>query len=142
MNKRNHLDGATFRRLLLLPLAMLLVVGCKSESSGLAVTGSVTLGSDPLPVGTIFLHPLQAGKGVVADIVEGRFEIAASEGLQIGEYRVEIYSEKATGRQIPNPDAPDQMMEETKQIIPRRYNTESELTAKITDNTSELDYEL
>ena len=122
--------------------AVLAILGCDSEPQGIAVSGRATLGGEPLPTGTVFFHPLREGTGVPAEIVDGRFKVGASAGLIAGTYRVEIVSERTTGRQTPNPDAPDQMMEEVRQIVPDRYNVQSELTATVVAGMPELTFEL
>lgn len=126
----------------LLALALSALVGCNDDSEGIPFSGHASIDGVPLSSGTVFFHPEHEGKGASANIVDGRFEVSSAEGLTAGDYRVEVFSEKETGRQISNPDVPDQMMEETVQIIPQRYNINSELTANVSADMPELKLDL
>ena len=106
--------------------------GCGGESlDRVPVSGTVTLDGSPLPSGSIRFHPLGDGQSAGGSIEAGAFSIPQADGPAPGEYRVEVVSFQPTGRQIPDPDSPGQTKEEQEQVIPQRYNRQSELTASV-----------
>ena len=122
-------------RPVLSPLSLFLVsvAGCgDKEERQLKITGKVTWGGEPLATGNITLMPVDIGRAGGVAIQDGEFEIPSSRGLTPGTYRVEIEAYLPTGRQIENPEAPGQMVDETRQMIPIEYNAKSELKAEVT----------
>jgi hypothetical protein len=117
----------------LLPL-LFLVVGCGSSADGyerFPVEGVVTLDGKDLDSGTINFITTQAGPSETSEIDGGRFRLSKSRGLSPGTYRVEVYCVKPTGKKIPDPDNPPQLIDETTNIVPMRYNVNSTLMAEI-----------
>ena len=120
---------------------LLLMSGCGGASSA-ALHGTVTLDGAPVTNGSIVFFPV-AGEGPKASaaIEDGKYTIPAEEGLQPGVYRVEVSWHKSTGRKIPSAD-PGIMMDETKEAIPARFNTDSTLTAELTAGQAQKDFAL
>jgi hypothetical protein len=110
--------------------------GCGGSSDGLpreAVSGSVTLESQPLAKGTIQFAPTsdKVPTSATAGIVDGKYSIPRSEGLVPGTYKVAISSvtEAAAPKAVhglPGPTRPP-----AKNLVPKQYNTASTLTAEV-----------
>ena len=116
--------------------------GCTDVPDALEAYGSVSYQGRSVESGTIILHG-EGGKCIVSgEIVDGQFDITAEQGLVPGNYRVEIYANEKTGRTIPDPDDAGTTIQETRQILPERYNSLTELTREIDPTTDELVFEL
>ncbi|MDA1163966.1 MAG: hypothetical protein O3B13_12750 [Planctomycetota bacterium] len=106
-----------------------------------AVTGTVTLGGQPLESGTLKMIPEdETLRKVTAQIQAGAFTIPEPNGPNVGTYRVEISSAQATGET--KTDASGETIEVLKEVIPSQYNEESELSAEIKKGENELKFEL
>ncbi|MCR9120517.1 MAG: hypothetical protein NXI22_26590 [bacterium] len=117
-----------------LPVLLCGLVGCGSSGPQReTLSGEVTLNGEALPTGSITFAPQAGGEtGTSAEIIDGKFAITDPQyGLSTGDYKVEITSAQKTGVMAPGP-GPNGMVEEIKQIIPARYNLNTELTATIT----------
>ena len=109
------------------------VSGCGGDAiDRVAISGEVTLDGGPLDDASITLVPVGQGPSAGAEISEGSFAIERSVGPSPGKYRVEIRAYRGTGQQIPDSDNPGQMTEATEQIIPGRYNDDTELEVEVT----------
>jgi len=121
--------------LLSFALASSLLAGC--GSGGTRVEGTVTLDGAPVDGGSISFHP-EGGEGKPGgtEIKAGKYAIEGDKGLAPGKYKVVILWQKKTGKEVPNKSDPGTTMDETKQVIPMRYNSKSELTADIKSGTN------
>ncbi len=134
--------------LLLCALTGLLASGCgESGPERLAASGEVTLDGQPLETGSIAFIPAEGTQApsVGGTIENGRYELPAEKGALVGKYNVRITSMQKTGKQIEagSPEPPGTMVDEVKQVIPPRYNTETELTAEVTaDGENTFDFKL
>jgi hypothetical protein len=99
------------------------------------------------------MFPIDGTKGPAAgaEIKEGEFSLEEHEGPVIGTHRVEIRSVQKTGRLVPSPSAVEgdgvfvegTMVEEFLDVVPKRYNTYSELKVEIrNDDPNEVSFEL
>jgi len=96
------------------------------------VQGTVNLDGEPLEKGLITFSPLAGGDLVVsALIVDGAFSLPREDGPGLGAHRVDVWSKKATGKTLKNPDDPEDPIEERIEIIPPRYNLDSQLGADV-----------
>ena len=105
------------------------------------VSGQVAVDGKAVDVGTISFIPAdsKAGSGAWTEVKAGRYSI--SNGLALGSYRVEIRSTHKTGRMLPAlPPSPAH--EEVVESVSARYNSNSELTAKINPGKNTLDFAL
>lgn len=118
-------------------LICLLFAGCGDEDGRLSLTGTVTLDQQPLASGSIVFIPIGGGPSTGCSIENGKFQIPAERGPAEGNYRVEIVSYKSTGEMIDDPDLPGLKVEQKRQILPDRYNKESELSLQVNAETAE-----
>ncbi|QDS95345.1 hypothetical protein FF011L_41390 [Roseimaritima multifibrata] len=122
--------------------------GCSPDTGGrVPVAGTVTLGGTMLDRGTIEFHPLSTGTITGGTIRDGRFEIPATKGALPGKYEARVYSTDVDSAPIVPDDLPPGPESERRplqpELIHKRYNLESELTAEIPEGgTSELVFEL
>jgi hypothetical protein len=126
-------------------LAILGLAGC--GGGRVPVTGSVSYKGEPVGEGTIaFVAADPAGGGEAAnasgEIKDGKYSIQAVRGPKPGKYKVEVYWNKKTGRMVPTPGDADVKMPETKQLLPPKYNRQSELTADITSGGNTVNFDL
>jgi hypothetical protein len=111
--------------------------GCGGPAKA-KVHGKVTFDGKPIASGTIEFFPLD-GKGQSAgtSITDGMYSVDAS----IGEMRVTVSAMEVYGKHkaYDTPDSP--MIEDVRNPIPAKYNTNSELkrTLKAGDNEVNLD---
>lgn len=125
---------SSVRRLgvLLCGVVLLSVLGC-GHNGRVAVEGTVTLDGQPLDEAQIEFSPMPGSSGPTAggDIVGGKFTIPADKGPFVGKCNVKIIKAGLTGRKSFDPRR-NAMVEEYAQILPARYNDQSELEAEIT----------
>jgi hypothetical protein len=153
----------------MVPPALLLsaLAGCGwGETLGVGVSGTVTYKGQPIKEGTISFIPVSGTNGPKggANIDEGRYAIPRRAGLAPGKYRVEIRSFEETGKETAkntqqsqmfgrpiseftkDPNAVEQLAKlkaERKNVIPSRYNDNSELTKDLPDEAQvTMDIEL
>lgn len=117
-------------------LSLMFIAGCGSDRAYAPVSGIVTFEGKPLAGGTVNFQPVAksgtniAGKGSngLCDS-DGRFELLTVDGkpgAAVGEHRVRIYGPK-TGQVA----ASDDSSVGGKEIIPKRYNFDTELTMTV-----------
>jgi hypothetical protein len=112
--------------------AVAVVIGVLNRSTAVdrfAVSGTVTLDGRSIQHAVVMFIPASNATGQRksgAEIVAGRYEIAESDGLAPGNYRVEIMP--YVGPQLTQSQAAAQTP-----AIPPRYNRKSELTATVHD---------
>ncbi|WP_240911481.1 hypothetical protein [Paludisphaera soli] len=115
-------------------LLALVAAGCGAQEGPPRepVAGVVTLDGQPLEKGLITFTPEAGGELVVSGlIVDGAFNLPRDEGPGLGPHRVDVWSKKATGKAVKNPDDPENPNEERVEIVPPRYNLRSELKADV-----------
>lgn len=139
------LAGSGFRAILG-GASLLVVLGCGGQDGPprATVTGTVTVDGVPLHEGSISFIPTGGTLGPVAGgiIKDGAYQI--DDSVCVGTNRVEIRGRRKTGRKIaPVPPAPpDQMIEETVDATPAKFNSESTLQETIAPGTNSLDFNL
>jgi hypothetical protein len=123
-------------------LMSLTMLGC-GGSNRAAVEGKVTLDGQAVEAGTISFIPSNGNSksGAWGDIKDGNYAIPTQSGPTVGECRVEIRWMRKTGRMqpgmVPGTEAP-----EFANVIPVRYNAQSELQATITPGKNQCDFSL
>ncbi|MDB5344965.1 MAG: hypothetical protein JWP89_3342 [Schlesneria sp.] len=117
------------------------VYGCgKSDSNSKTLTGSVTLGGKPVEKGSINFIP-KDGKTVTvgSKIVNGQY----SASIPFGDKRVEIRAPKVTGQRSAyegDPNSPK--IDIVTELIPGRYNSQSELSFTVDAKSDKGDFAL
>ncbi len=108
--------------------------GC-GHKGRVAVEGTVTLEGQPLHQAQIEFIPKPgtAAPTVGGDIVNGKFAIPPDKGPLVGKYRVKIIKSGSTGRKVRDIRS-NTMIDEYAQILPARYNEQTELEAEVTSS--------
>ncbi|MCA9086446.1 MAG: hypothetical protein KDA81_20460 [Planctomycetaceae bacterium] len=135
-----------------------LAVGCGGSSGPekVGVSGTVSIDGKPITQGTIAFVSLEGGRTAVTQITDGEYELAKTDGPYPGEQKVTIQAFEKTGRTITVtkdlPGPPDEgsaippgglKLDETKQVLPERYNTKSELKVSLESGyNSDVNFEL
>lgn len=120
-------------------LVLLATLGCgASRSERVAVSGSVTFDGVPIEIGQIVFEPKGGGRMGIGQIVGGRYEIAEKYGPTRGEFVVRITADRPSGEKTaPSSYADDQSPQDVyEQFVPAKYNSNSELTLTIGDESS------
>ncbi|MBN9119012.1 MAG: carboxypeptidase regulatory-like domain-containing protein [Planctomycetes bacterium] len=119
-------------RLLLVAALAAAAAGCDSGSKLCPVSGTITYKGQPLDSGSVtflFINPPGPAGGAL--VTNGKFKIAAPNGLEPGTYRVQISSPKGPGERTPEQIAAGASTP-AKERIPPNYNTQSTLTVEVT----------
>lgn len=120
-----------------------LLVGCGSSSC--AISGDVLVDGQPLPDGRIALRPASEASGVrtvQAVVTDGAYSFTKNQGIAPGTYSVVITGRRKTGDALPPEEGSGEVIERYEQYLPARYNTNTELTANIVGDASDLNFEL
>jgi hypothetical protein len=129
---------------LLLAVGLLMASGCREER--VRIHGKITLDGVAIETGLITFIPEDKSKGQTAGatVSQGEYQVIGTNPPPPGSYRIEIESQKKTGKQIPagSPLPPGTMVDETVQLIPAKYNTKSELKRDLKSGDNPLDFEL
>ncbi|MDY3561384.1 hypothetical protein R5W23_002661 [Gemmata sp. JC673] len=106
------------------------LAGC--GGGGASVEGTVTFNGEPVEEGGINFVPAD-GKGTKmgAEIKNGKYAVPSDRGAQPGNYKVEVYWNKKTGRTLTDTADTGAKTSETKQVIPEQFNTKTTLTADL-----------
>jgi hypothetical protein len=118
--------------------AACLLVGCGGADLG-SVQGTVSWQGAPLPTGEVRLVPLSnQGKIAAAHVEQGQFSVE----LAPGPWRIEFSAPKVTGKQRMY-DAPDSpTVDVVEELLPPRYNVQSELTLDVVAGSQEAKFDL
>ncbi len=123
---------------------LLMIAGCGDKQ--VHIRGKVTLNGKPIDTGAITFIPNDLNKGQTAgaSITLGEFQLVGNNLPPPGIYRVEIRSQKKTGKQIPagSPSPPGTMVEQTIEAVPAKYNDKSELKRELKAGDNNLNFEL
>ncbi len=128
-----------------LVLGVLCVAGCGGASDGRqAISGSVTLNGAPLEQGTIEFASVDGSQQSGGGITNGKYSVPAEQGLLPGKYVVRISSTEEANPGAPlGPPGPEAETVQNKQLIPPEYNTQSTLTAEVTeDGDNQFDFQI
>src|SRR5689334_25301192 len=107
-----------------------LVVGCGRDYPGerrYPLSGTVLVDGRPIDVGTISFIPTDhtAQRVSGGPVSDGAYSVEEAWGANGGEYRIEIHWNKLTGRKVRDPMT-DDMVDERKEALPKRYHKDSE----------------
>jgi len=128
---------------------LLLPAGCSRGYDGprrAAVSGSVTFDGIPITSGVINLIPTDgsASRKASAPIEGGVYRIPEPKGPNPGKCKVEISWLRPTGRKIESRNDPAAflMVDETVEMIPSQYNTQTTLRVEIMPGLNKCDFQL
>jgi len=128
----------------MIALAGLIALGGCGRGGRISLEGTVTLDGSPLEDGYVTFIPDANTRGSDAGgrIQEGRFSIGVTGGTFSGTFRVEITANRETDRKQVD-DITGKLVPVIQQVIPARYNEQSELTAEVReDGTNEFEFAL
>jgi len=131
---------------LLFALSLTSLPGCSAYKGPerAAVKGTVSIAGEPLKNGSISFTPTDGNTGPTAGgtITNGSFDIPKDRGPVVGMNIISINGSEKTGRKVPAPFGPDKMVDEYVEIVPPRYNTQSELKKDIQSGKNQLEFPL
>jgi hypothetical protein len=117
------------------------LLGCGSNKPNEGkVSGQVTFDGQPLKTGSITFVPADGRTATAGgSIADGKYEVQSF----IGDTRVQISAPKVVGKhkqyeEMPNSPVLDTIVE----LLPLRYNTQTELTYTVTAGSQSKDFEL
>jgi hypothetical protein len=121
-----------------------LAVGCDSGSRS-GVKGSVNYDSQSVDKGGIAFIPEGDANDkprvrATGQIRDGKYELDGQHGPNPGKYRVEITWHKKTGQKVPGEGGV--LKDETQQVLPAKYNTESKTTVDVLPGRNTFDFNL
>jgi hypothetical protein len=110
--------------------------GATDDLPRVAVSGTVTFGGEPLAQGRIQFEPASAEAKITAggEITDGRFAISRDQGPTPGDYRIMITSSAPRspgGDKSPGAESKGKMQAPAVELIPKEYNSKTQLTAKV-----------
>lgn len=129
-------------------LLVLLLTGCGGGPKRVAARGSVEIDGQPLSQGVVIFAPTAGTQGpeVVADVVDGTFQLATGQGPVIGKHKVRIFatpaeldfalddprefSQHVPPRMPPNP-IPPQFNQRTTLEVTTSAESENEFTFRV-----------
>ena len=134
------LIGLTHRcEITLIFLSSFALAGCSQPSTHGTVDGTVTLDDEPLDEGTVRFVPVNGASQTAAAMVRGgKFTATVPVGLM----RVEFSAARVVGKQrmIDDPKSPE--VDVVHELLPSRYNVESELTFEVVAGSQDVPFEL
>ncbi|WP_425395394.1 hypothetical protein [Aeoliella sp.] len=130
----------------MLGCVVLLTTGCnQGDRDTTSVSGSVQYANKPITVGEIRFVPTLGTKSstVGGQIHDGQFEIAAGQGLAVGEYRVEVLGYRPRNGSTGPVDLMDPEADYV-QYVPVKHNKNSQeiVAVQSTDSPLALDFAL
>ncbi len=117
---------------------MACLTGCGRSDGLTEISGNVSYDGQPVKQGTIIFLPAD-GMGPTAGtlIADGRYSVKVAPGKKL----VKIEGYKVIGQHPFSPHNP-RIVVDQEQILPPRYNTQSELTREITSGERRCDFAL
>lgn len=117
--------------------SLLLTMGCSGAAKGFPdlapVTGVVKLDGQPLANASVIFIPAKGAPSGAITNADGRYELRyrnGDPGAAMGEHRVQISTDL------------EGTMARDAEKVPRKYNTQSELTANVTAGANQVDFDL
>ncbi|MDR3197076.1 MAG: hypothetical protein LBU34_04320 [Planctomycetaceae bacterium] len=120
-------------------LPVLFLSSCSSNERGTIISGNVTLDGTPIPNGQIHFLDQQTKVPVAAAIRNGKYSVS----IESGEKSVKVFAEKIVGKIPRDPAQPSgEMIDKTEQYVPKKFNTNSELTVTVANKKEVRDFNL
>ena len=125
--------------------AVVILPGCSSSGSRASVEGTVSYDGEEVAQGGIAFIPEgdngnQQRVNATGEIVDGNYRLDSRRGPYPGKYRVQIYWIKKTGNKVPGEQG--HLKDETVQVLPPKYNDDSELKADVEPGANTLNFAL
>ena len=114
--------------------------GYRSNLERVHVSGKASYAGKPIDIGQIRFIPIESTRApiTVENIRDGAYETETSGGVPVGKYRVEIKmfdsEDYQNAPRVPGAAAP-------KQLLPDKYNRESELTMTIESGSGDIEHD-
>ncbi|OYW15607.1 MAG: hypothetical protein B7Z55_14955 [Planctomycetales bacterium 12-60-4] len=106
------------------------------------VQGKVTFNGEPVNGGTIaFIQQDEKSRPAGGPIVNGTYRVTENQGPNASTYRVEIRWLKPTGAKRKDDDT-GEMVDVVKEVIPKRFNDQSELSASVSHEKLDFNFDL
>lgn len=137
MTEKKHLQSWLFCALC---VVLTSVTGCGGGIEMTPVEGAVTIDGKPLQQGAITFEPVDGmGPSAGALIADGRYEAKAPPG----EKKVRITGFEVIGQEPSRPGDPNSPKRDVvKELVPAKYNANSELTLTVEPSDTTGDFEL
>lgn len=118
----------------------LAAVGCGGEGGAktFAVSGAVTFNGQPVPDGQITFRDTKAGKAFTGPIKDGKYDVKA----EAGDMWVEIVASRVVPGKVDSKTNPGIDEPVSEMYIPRQYNAETKLTAKVDSSSRTFPFDL
>ena len=127
---------------ILLAMVLLAILGCGGPDNRAEISGTVRFNGELLPDGSISFAPTEGNSGPSSGgvITDGKYQVPPAKGVAIGKNKVSIRRTVKTGRKINiNRGVP---MDEWVQVIPSKYNDQSEIVCTVQRGSNQLDFDL
>ncbi len=141
-----YLSRSGCRLIVVIALVLLGSLGCQRADLA-SVQGRVTVNGTPLADGSLVFVPEAgtAGHELACEVHQGRFAVPRKERLKPGRYRVKVFDNSV--RTFPWDDPEEYQQAESqgrlpKQLIPARYNEQTELVIDVAPGRQSFDFEL
>ncbi len=143
---KQGLAYATVARFCGICIVILACFGCgKKGPQRAAASGHVTLDGQPIDQGVIQFLPVEGTVGPETGgvISKGQYDIPRERGPIVGKSRIELRASKKTGRKIQDPTGRTGVQtDETKEMFPSSFNTNSSLVREIKAEPNTLDFDI
>ena len=133
------------QRALLIVIGCLAIAleGCSNKDEQFEIRGQVTYQDQPVAEGKILFMPNDESRPqAIAKIVDGEYVTASPGGVFVGEYKVQVFGYRGTGKVQDLGELYGGKQEQQVQYLPAKFNHETELTVDISPEESEYDFEL
>ena len=128
-----------------LPACALLLSGCGESGPPRAdAHGKVMVDGEPVAEGAIIFIPVEgvSGPPTQLDIKEGVYStVQRGKRIVVGTSSVYISGVKTTGRKVRDSSS-GELNDEYVEIVPRKYNEQSELQVEVQEGDNTFDFEL
>ena len=122
---------------------LLLCAGCNDTGGRLSLSGTVSINGTPVKSGALSIAPSTSTEGATysgATITDGRYSIPAAMGVTPGEYLVRITVTESTGIPDPNAEIPGATI--IRQLVPPKYNKNTELKINVAKGKQSFNFDL
>jgi hypothetical protein len=122
-----------------IPLVLIVLLGCGTggKANRVVVYGTVSVDGEQVPKGRVRFTPIAGttGPASVAVIRNGAYRYDYEGGLPVGAHRVQIWGHPADAPDSPGPGGPP-----IEQLVPGKYNTDSDLRAVFEPSSTPVEY--